>query len=252
MLGRLVTQLVAAEFGVAFVYAALEEVLASTEAGDAVLVVEEAGLGRQAFRAGRRPIVGSWARGVVQAGQLGLHTLPDGAACAAAGSVTDLCALALRLDVARHDSLHDPLTGLLNRRSFDVELTTACSQAERYGWPFGLVLIDVDGFKSVNDRLGHAAGDATLRAIGSELRRRLRLGDAAARIGGDEFALIVPEGDEDLLPSLAQRLEDAVQAAVPAAGVSVSLGLAMAPSEGTDSARLFLLADERLYRRKRR
>jgi len=251
LLARLTGDLADAESGVAFVYRSLAEVVAYTQATDAVVIIDEPGLGRQAFRVGRRPVTDSWARDLVRTGQRGLYTVPAGSASELAGGVTNLCALALRLDVARHESLHDPLTGLLNRRSFDAELSAACSSAERYGWPFGLVLIDVNGFKSVNDRLGHAAGDATLRAIGSELRRRLRLGDVAARIGGDEFALIVPKGDAGLLPSLTQRLEEAVQVAVPAAAVTVSLGLAVAPEDETDPTRLFLLADERLYRRKR-
>ncbi len=155
--------------------------------------------------------------------------------------------MALRLDVARHDSLHDPLTGLLNRRAFDELLATSCAQAQRYGWSFALVLLDVDGFKKVNDRLGHAAGDRTLRAVGGELRHRLRVGDAAARIGGDEFAVVLPNGREPFVGELVGRIERAIEVAVPDAKVTLSAGHAVAPDDDTRAEALFHTADDRLY-----
>src|SRR2546421_438749 len=83
-------------------------------------------------------------------------------------------AAALLIDVLGSDALHDPLTGLYNRRSFDEPPEQAAGRSRRYSWSFSLVLIDLDDFKRVNDELGHASGDALLRVIGLELRRALR------------------------------------------------------------------------------
>src|SRR5436190_552122 len=95
------------------------------------------------------------------------------------------------LDRLHYESLHDPLTGLYNRRGFDEHLGAAISRSLRYGWSFGLVILDLDGFKAINDRLGHQGGDAVLRAVGERLRHGMRGGDIAARVGGDEFALLI-------------------------------------------------------------
>ena len=252
LLASVTADLAEAESGVEFVYRSLDRLQRRSEADDLLVIVDDGPLGRQAFRAGRRPIESSWARELVRSGPPGIHATPSPLDGAVAGSVLQLCTLALRLDVVRHDSLHDSLTGLLNRRAFDEVLTTSCAQAQRYGWAFALVLLDLDGFKKVNDRLGHAAGDATLRAVGAELRYRLRVGDAAARIGGDEFALVLPNVREALGHDLVERLERAVELAVPGSGVTMSAGFAAAPADGFDPDGLFRVADQRLYEGKQR
>lgn len=238
--------------GIEFIYRCLDRIASRTHADDAVLVIDNDDLGRQAFRVGGSPIESTWGRDVVRTAPLGLHLLGSSVDDGVSASVTNLSSLALRLDVATHDSLHDALTGLLNRRSFDDQLETASSQSERYGWRFALVLIDLDNFKSVNDRLGHQAGDKILRAVGAELRSGLRAGDAAARVGGDEFALILPNADESLLPSLLERLRVAVLDALPASRVGLSAGIALAPEDGCDTGSLFRMADQRLYEAKAR
>src|SRR4051794_41305566 len=97
-------------------------------------------------------------------------------------------------------------------------LSQAVSRSQRYGWPFALMILDLNGFKKLNDRLGHAAGDATLRAVGIELRHSLRAGDVAARIGGDEFALLLANGGPGLLRPPLGRLGEAGNPAAPGAG----------------------------------
>ena len=92
---------------------------------------------------------------------------------------------------------HDPLTRLLNRRAFNERLEQEVSRSVRYGHPMALVLCDLNGFKALNDRNGHAAGDEALEVVGGVLTGVLRTADAAFRIGGDEFALILPETGED-------------------------------------------------------
>src|SRR5205814_8669800 len=82
-----------------------------------------------------------------------------------------LCTLALRLDVLRYDAWHDPLTGLYDRRSFDRLLEMAVARSVRYGWPFTLVMLDLDDLKVINDREGHAAGDEALRDLAERFRR---------------------------------------------------------------------------------
>ena len=252
LLSSVTTDLAEADSGIEFVYRSLDRLRQRGEADDLLVIIDEEPLGRQAFRAGRRPIETSWARELVRSGPPGVHATPTAVDGAVASSVLQLCTLALRLDVARHDALHDGLTGLLNRRAFDEVLATSCAQAQRYGWPFALVLLDLDGFKKVNDRLGHAAGDATLRAVGSELRHRLRVGDAAARIGGDEFALVLPNVGVGPIRELLERLEEAIESAVPDAGVTLSSGYALAPEDGYGSEALFRIADHRLYEVKHR
>ena len=150
------------------------------------------------------------------AGRPGLYAEPPVVGPLAAACLTSLVELALRLDLLTHDASHDALTGLLNRRSYELLLDQAVSRARRYGWPFALVVLDLDDFKVVNDRYGHAAGDAALRAVGAELRAALRGGDVAARLGGDEFALLVV-GVENVasLSPLLGRLKRALEQRCP-------------------------------------
>ena len=157
-----------------------------------------------------------------------------------------LCVLALRLDVLRYDAWHDPLTGLYDRRSFDRLLEMAIARWNRYGWPFTLVMLDLDHFKSVNDEQGHPAGDAVLRDLGERFRRALRFGDTAGRIGGDEFAMILPNTEADLVPALLDRVRQA--AGVERACPAFSFGVAQCPDEATEFDELVQLADSRLLR----
>ncbi|MBS1845540.1 MAG: GGDEF domain-containing response regulator [Actinobacteria bacterium] len=121
-------------------------------------------------------------------------------------------------------ALHDALTGLPNRVLFLDRLTYALARSERQGSSTGIFFLDLDGFKGVNDRLGHLAGDELLRAIAGRLLAEVRPGDTVSRFGGDEFTVLVPEvtGAEEAR-SLAERLTEAVRTAVTVAGEEISL-----------------------------
>ena len=237
--------------GIDFVYDALDRLRAGTGATDLIAILEDRSLGRQAFRSGGRPLDSPWSRDVALSGAEGIHATPTAVDEPTATAVLDLFAVALNLEAALHDSRHDHLTGLLNRRSFDELLAGSCARSTRYRWPVGLILIDLDRFKTVNDRLGHPTGDEVLRAVGDELRLHLRAGDAAARLGGDEFAVLLPNLVRRHSVELVARVEQAIRRAVPEAEISVSSGVALAPEDGVTPAALYERADDQLYDDKR-
>lgn len=246
---ELADELAVNESGIGLIYRALDALVEQYQLADAAVVVEEGGLGRQVFRAGRRPLDDD--DEVLLAAPPGLYTEPALEGHAFDRSlVLSICVLALRLDMQRYDAWHDPLTGLYDRRSFDRLLEMSISRTARYGWPFTLVILDLDDFKALNDREGHAAGDAALRDLGERFRRALRFGDNAARIGGDEFAMILPNTEPDLVPTLLERVRNAPGFAAPP--LDFSWGTAHCPAEADDYDTLFRLADSRLYDAKER
>lgn len=141
------------------------------------------------------------------------------------------------------DALTDELTGLGNRRALERDLTQELARAARHGRVFGVVVIDLDGLKRINDTAGHAAGDAVLRRLAAGLQASLRAGDRAYRLGGDEFALVLPETAPDDAARALERLEDA--GAPP-----MSWGIAAFPGDGRSSRTLLERADQRLYAHK--
>ena len=181
----------------------------------------------------------------------GAHTSPFAAALTEQlATAHNLCTVAFKLDQLHYQSMHDALTGLYNRRGFDEHLTQAVSRSQRYGWGFSLVLIDLNRFKSINDRLGHPGGDAVLRAVGDRLRRSLRGGDVAGRIGGDEFALLLPNEGSEAVPPVLRRLQVEVGDDDPPE-IELSVGVASCPEEAQTVEALYQLADQRLYESKR-
>jgi diguanylate cyclase (GGDEF)-like protein len=140
---------------------------------------------------------------------------------------------------------HDPLTRLLNRRAFVERLDGEVARATRYGHRFSLVLCDLDGFKELNDRFGHAAGDDALQRFAATLQSGLRKGDEAFRIGGDEFALLLAEAGEADARRVVERIVGV------SAGLRASFGVASCPEYAGDSQSLFRLADAALYDAKR-
>lgn len=139
---------------------------------------------------------------------------------------------------------HDPLTRLLNRRAFVERLEAEVARANRYDRGFSLVIGDLDGFKSVNDRLGHLAGDDVLQAFAGTIEKALRKSDSAFRIGGDEFAMLLAEATEDDAREVIGRIREELE-------MTASFGVAACPGEAMDAQSLFRLADEALYHAKR-
>ena len=140
----------------------------------------------------------------------------------------------------------DPLSGCLNRRGFGEQLDARVARHERYGEPFGLVLLDLDGFKEVNDRHGHAAGDELLRRTSAALGGTLRGSDTVARVGGDEFGVLLDRSDAMATGVVAVRLRDAV-----ARHAAASAGYASCPDDAAEADALYRRADARLYEAKR-
>ncbi|GAA3930602.1 GGDEF domain-containing protein [Luteimonas lutimaris] len=149
----------------------------------------------------------------------------------------------------------DALTDLCNRRHFTEQVDREIARALRHGRPLSMCIVDVDLFKPINDRYGHISGDEVLRAIAAQVQRHARHGDLAARIGGEEFAVLLPECDATAAHAFAERLRADVAATLFAPGdesqhITVSIGIAgLAPGRNTRS-RLMAAADAALYRAK--
>lgn len=148
--------------------------------------------------------------------------------------------------------LTDPLTGCLNRRGFDQSLVREAARATRASGEFGLVALDLDHFKLVNDTYGHPAGDEALRATARVLTEHLRKGDQAARYGGEEFVVILPGTDQEGALHLAEKLRGALEKhrlvyEGARIAISASFGAAMWPGDGKEPEALLGAADRALY-----
>jgi diguanylate cyclase (GGDEF)-like protein len=175
----------------------------------------------------------------------------------AALAVTALRVLPLRAlrraerDLA-HLAHHDILTGLPNRASFHARLSHAIARAQRTGREIGLLFLDVDRFKLINDSLGHSIGDRVLQMVGERLRSAVRAVDSVARIGGDEFVVVVEDVQRvDDLATIARALLRRFDDPFPLDGSGVrltcSIGIAIYPRDATDPARLLRAADLAMY-----
>jgi diguanylate cyclase (GGDEF)-like protein len=177
-----------------------------------------------------------------------------------AQTVADSIAMALAnlllRESLREQSIRDPLTGLFNRRYMEESLEREISRAERNNSTVGLIMIDVDHLKRVNDAFGHAAGDTLLRELGRVLRVHIRESDIACRYGGEEFTLILPEASREVARERAELLRQEVKRlrfnfeAVDFPRMSVSLGVAVYPDHGLTGEALLRAGDAALYRAK--
>jgi diguanylate cyclase (GGDEF)-like protein/PAS domain S-box-containing protein len=146
----------------------------------------------------------------------------------------------------------DALTGLANRAYTEIELRARLDEMKRYGWQFGVLFIDVDRFKSINDRLGHDAGDQTLRVVARTLANNARSFDLVGRWAGDEFVAVLVNVDRDRLAALAERSRFLIEGSRPvlaggaAVGVTVSVGATIARPDDTPES-LISRADALMY-----
>jgi diguanylate cyclase (GGDEF)-like protein/PAS domain S-box-containing protein len=157
-------------------------------------------------------------------------------------------------DHTRHVAFHDTLTDLPNRALFIDRADAALSLARRESGQVGVILLDVDRFKNVNDSLGHDAGDELIKRSADRLREALRGSDTVARLGGDEFAILLPGLKSDETVRVARKVLEAMRQPFLVAGrelrVSASLGLAIGPQDGEDVQTLLKSADTAMYRAK--
>jgi diguanylate cyclase (GGDEF)-like protein len=155
----------------------------------------------------------------------------------------------------RKIATHDNLTGLPNRHSFYEQLKHSLTNAERNNTTFAVVFIDLDGFKPINDALGHAAGDEVLRSVANRLKQCVRHDDVVARIGGDEFVIILSGIETTSLLLVVHKIIDAIAAPYTGTAKTVTLtssvGIATYPDSGRKVDELVAHADAAMYRSKR-
>lgn len=158
--------------------------------------------------------------------------------------------------VYQNQAQHDALTGLPNRQLFNDRLKHAANHAKRLAQPFALLYLDLDGFKRINDLFGHDVGDVVLKEVAKRLRTAVRDTDTVARIGGDEFAVIIePQGDREVAERLAKRILDILVKPILVDGkphpVGASIGLVVASPDVLDMEGLLKSADAAMYEAKR-
>ena len=145
-------------------------------------------------------------------------------------------------------ALTDCLTGLYNRRYFEHRLAQELERAKQEEKMLSIIFIDVDNFKSVNDRLGHPIGDQVLKQVASLMKKNLRQVDIITRYGGEEFAVIIPEANDEQAMLVAERLRKAVEeAAFLGQKLTISCGIASFPNHSIDAISLIMLADQAMY-----
>jgi diguanylate cyclase (GGDEF)-like protein len=239
-------QLSASEFGIGFVYSVLDLLAQQYRLTDAVVVLGDESLGTQAFRLHRKKVSSDSIANLATVP--GLYCVPDVVPEGVRDVVHSVSQLALSQHVARHGAAHDRLTNIANRRYFDTALRTAAVQSARYGWIFTLVLAEVNGYEAVRELMGQSISDDLLRSFGQSLRQSVRSGDTAARIGGDEFGVILWNAEPGEVSAFADRLRS-----LPVPGsdqIDFTIGTATSPRDSTDPDELYRIASARLNQKK--
>lgn len=154
-----------------------------------------------------------------------------------------------------HQAHHDPLTGLSNRILFSAHLGRSLARAQRSGKGLALLFLDLDGFKAVNDTMGHAMGDILLQRVAERLRRHVRESDLVARMGGDEFTILLedvhkPEDAEQVARNLLAALAEPVKLDGQSMQIGGSIGISLYPEHTGDADTLLRYADDAMYQAK--
>ncbi|MCB1305945.1 MAG: EAL domain-containing protein, partial [Leptospiraceae bacterium] len=177
-------------------------------------------------------------------------------AYAVAVTISDITEQKNQADIIRHQAFHDSLTGLANRSLLHESLNLELAHANRDNSNLAVLFIDLDGFKNVNDSLGHSAGDALLVEISRRLRTCVRKSDTLARTGGDEFVVILPRLNSSLdAETVAQKILQSIELPISlgqeVVSVSASIGISVFPENGRDAENLLQSADAAMYAAKR-
>lgn len=180
---------------------------------------------------------------------------PVGQVLSVIGVATDVTERKQAEETIRHMAYHDSLTGLPNREYFERSLTENLARARRDGRQLAVLFLDLDGFKKVNDSVGHVEGDRVLNEVACRLKEVVREGDVVARIGGDEFLCLLPEiNGKDEAAAIAERILEAFRRDWVAGGLrfrmSASIGIAVHPADGRDADALLRKADRAMYEAK--
>ena len=164
-----------------------------------------------------------------------------------AGALIDNARL---FDQVRRLAVTDSLTGLANYRTLINSIESEMQRSRRTGRPFAILLLDLDRLKSINDRFGHLVGTRAICRVADVLRAHSRATDTAARYGGDEFALVLPEASSDSADRVGRRIRERLSSEIELPQLSVSVGVAMYPADGDSLEKLLNYADRALYRMK--
>jgi len=176
-------------------------------------------------------------------------TKVSGYAVMLSGALIDQARL---FDQVRSLAISDPLTGLANYRRLIAVIESELERSRRTRRPFSVVLLDMDGLKSINDRFGHLVGSRALVRLGKILRNHSRAIDTPARYGGDEFAIVLPEAPKDIATRVSARIRERLANETEEPALSVSAGIAAYPEDGDSAEKLLNAADRALYRMKHR
>jgi len=171
------------------------------------------------------------------------------------GILTDITQIKRQEEQLLHLATHDPLTGLHNRREFNAILERHLARAKRYGGEGAVLWMDLDGFKEINDGLGHKVGDELLASLAHRMKSTIRESDVLARLGGDEFAILYPNVDSTQVQIAATRLLDAIRRHTAniqgqAIRTTASMGIVLFPEHGMQPTELLMQADMAMYRAK--
>jgi diguanylate cyclase (GGDEF)-like protein len=181
----------------------------------------------------------------------------------ALGLLADQAALAIENaklhTLVKEQAMTDPLTGLANRRAFELRLEEEIRRSNRYDHPFSIILMDLDGFKRINDTYGHPVGDQTLIVLGESIRQTVRDTDMLVRMGGDEFLLLLPETKTEDAEKIGEKVAEMVkdypyswrEKKEHNLELTLSFGIACYPEHAKTGADLILIADTVLYKNKK-
>jgi diguanylate cyclase (GGDEF)-like protein len=239
-------ELSVSDLGLGFVYSVIDQLAERYGLSDVVVILAHESFGTQMFRLGGKAVSAELAARLGVAP--GVYCEPDLVPEVECDAVRTACQLTLSMHYARLSASQDSLTKIANRRTFDLALEAAAARSARYGWAFTLLLADLNGFKAINDNLGHPFGDDLLRQFGLAMRRAVRSGDLAARVGGDEFAVILSNADGNEAAGFTDRLRCHLGSASEL--VDFTVGTATSPRDSTDALELYRIADSRLIEKK--